>query len=335
MMKLVYIGNFLNRHGFTPSMGETLVKFLSNDGRVVQGVSSHRNQILRFVDMVGVSLFHSKSKSVFIIDLFSSKAKWFAIITGFILNKRKIPYVIVLRGGGLPEIKENILLGNVLNKSRSIVAPSHYLYDSFCSRFSQTRLIPNFIQLDDYNFVERKRVSASFLWVRSLHKVYNPLMLVDIASGLVKLGIDCHFYVVGPDKDGTEGVLRRRLKEASLEKNFSLLGLLSKAEWRGLNSKTDIFLNTTDYDNMPVSVIEAMALGFPVVSTNVGGLPKLIENGHNGILLPRRSPEMFISSIVRLLNDADLANKLSINARESAENYSWEKVKLSWINLIK
>ena len=65
--------------------------------------------------------------------------------------------------------------------------------------------------------------------------------------------------------------------------NFT--GKLSKQEWRDLSKDYNVFINTTNFDNTPVSVIEAMALGIPVVSTNVGGLPFLITDKVDGVLV--------------------------------------------------
>ena len=75
-------------------------------------------------------------------------------------------------------------------------------------------------------------------------------------------------------------------KIKSINKNLQIMGKLNKSQWRKLSESYDIFINTTHIDNTPISVIEAMALGLPIVSTNVGGISENINNEVNGIIIP-------------------------------------------------
>ena len=61
---------------------------------------------------------------------------------------------------------------------------------------------------------------------------------------------------------------------------------MKKSSWINLSKDCDIFINTTNYDNMPISVIEAMALGLPIVSTNAGGLKYFHDDGEDALLVP-------------------------------------------------
>ena len=81
----------------------------------------------------------------------------------------------------------------------------------------------------------------------------------------------------------------------------------------------DIFINTTNFDNTPVSLIEAMALGFPVVSTNVGGIPYLIEDRKDGLLVPANDVAAFAKAIDELCAHSELTQTLSVNGRKKAE----------------
>ena len=76
-----------------------------------------------------------------------------------------------------------------------------------------------------------------------------------------------------------------------------------------------------------------MALGLPVISTNVGGLPYLINNVEDGILVPANNPTHFIDAIVSLVENPTKAQELSIHAREKVSNYDWQIVKLNWQKL--
>ncbi|MBT8395293.1 MAG: glycosyltransferase family 4 protein, partial [Bacteroidia bacterium] len=112
-----------------------------------------------------------------------------------------------------------------------------------------------------------------------------------------------------------------------------LEGKMNKTDWINLSSEFNIFLNTSNFDNMPVSVIEAMALGFPIVSTNVGGMSYLINDGVDGLLVNENDVETMVKKILRLLRNPELVDKLSVNSRKKAEEFDWEVVKDKWNQL--
>ena len=97
--------------------------------------------------------------------------------------------------------------------------------------------------------------------------------------------------------------------------------------------KFDIFINTTDFDNTPVSLMEAMALGLPIVSTNVGGLPYLIDNGKDGFLVDNKNPLAMANSIQNLIEEN--LTEVATNARTKAESFSWENVRTKWLSILK
>ena len=117
--------------------------------------------------------------------------------------------------------------------------------------------------------------------------------------------------------------------------NISFPGLLEKFDWIKLSQKYDIFINTTNVDNLPVSVIEAMALGFPVVSTNAGGLKFLHKNGYDALMGDKNDYDKMASNIKYILKDNNLARNLSKNARIKAEKYDWDNcVQHQWLDLL-
>ena len=111
-------------------------------------------------------------------------------------------------------------------------------------------------------------------------------------------------------------------------------GKLSRKAWCSMAAEYDIFINTTHYDNTPVSLIEAMALGLPVISTEVGGIPYLIRHQENGLLVPDGDAQAFILSINHLLRDPKLAYRLSESGRETAKGFAGGHVKLQWLKLL-
>ena len=114
-------------------------------------------------------------------------------------------------------------------------------------------------------------------------------MAIEVLKELKNTYPNAALCMVGPDKDGTQADVQQLIKRYQLHDSVEITGVLSKEDWHKKSEDFDIFINTTNVDNTPVSVIEAMALGLPVVSTNAGGLPYLINNGKDGILIEKES----------------------------------------------
>jgi glycosyltransferase involved in cell wall biosynthesis len=85
---------------------------------------------------------------------------------------------------------------------------------------------------------------------------------------------------------------------------------------------------------MPVSVIEAMSLGLAVVSTDVGGIPFLLENEKDSLLIPDGDVDQMVEAIVRLQEDPILFNGIVSTARNKSKQFEWPQVKAKWLDLL-
>src|SRR5690606_36084141 len=107
-------------------------------------------------------------------------------------------------------------------------------------------------------------------------------------------------------------------------------GKLKKKDWIALSAKYDIFINTSNIDNTPVSVIEAMALDLPVVSSNVGGIPFLIAHDKSGLLVPPDDPEKMAIAVTNLIDNHNYAGEIAMEARRVSTSYNWDVIKSLW-----
>ena len=98
-------------------------------------------------------------------------------------------------------------------------------------------------------------------------------------------------------------------------------------------NRGDIFLNTTNIDNTPVTILEALACGLCIVSTNVGGIPYLLEDECDALLVPPDNAEAMALAVRKILTMPDLAKHLSQNARKKAERFDWRKIIPQWESL--
>lgn len=329
--KILYIGNALSHKGATVTSVETLGVFLRNEGYDIIVSSSLQNKIARMLDMIKTVLFYHRQTKTVLIDTYSTSNFWYAISIGYCCRFLKLDYVPILRGGNLPHrLKNNPkacqrFFGNATHN----IVPSPYLLHHFKQEdYVNLKNIPNTIETTKYPFVERTKIKPTLLWVRSFASIYNPLMALQVLQELLKKYPDASLTMVGPRKDDSFDECAAFAKAHTLPVTFT--GKLSKMEWIALGKEHDIFINTTDFDNTPISVIEAMALGLPVVSTDVGGIPFLIDNAIDGLLTPPKEVIAFTEKVSSLLETSSLVHKLSKNGRKKAESFDWNQVKILW-----
>ncbi|MEP7146416.1 MAG: glycosyltransferase family 4 protein [bacterium] len=332
---ILYAGNILSHVGHTPTFIESLTPKLSQYYKLISA-SNKKNKLLRLSDMVLAILKNKKKLQLVLIDSYSMQAFWYTYVLAKVSLHNNIPYIPILRGGGYPDRLKSTpnLCKFIFSHSAKNISPSMYLKKHFEDSGFEVEYIPNFIPIENYNYKQRENVRPKLLWVRSFHNIYNPLLALEILKKLKNKYPDAQLCMVGPDKDGSLLKVREKAKQDNISDSLKITLKLSKAEWLKLSTEYDIFINTTDFDNHPVSVIEAMAIGLPVVSTNVGGLPFLIENNIDGILVNPKCSDEFVNQIDRLISDNNLVKNITINSRKKVEGFDWEIIKKKWFAAI-
>jgi glycosyltransferase involved in cell wall biosynthesis len=171
------------------------------------------------------------------------------------------------------------------------------------------------------------------LWVRSFADIYNPQMAILVFDKIKEKYPNATLTMVGPDKDGSMIDCKKLAENLKLNVNFT--GKLSKTNWLELSKRHTIFINTTRFDNTPVSVMEAMALGLAVISTNVGGIPFLLSNNENALLVTDNSVSEMVSAIQTIIENPNKTKAIVNNARLLSETFDWKNVKLKWNEILK
>jgi glycosyltransferase involved in cell wall biosynthesis len=298
--------------------------------------SDKKNPALRLLDMLNTIWLNRKDIGAVLIDTYSSSAFYYAWASAGLCSRLKINYIPILRGGNLPErmAKSPGLSASVFGKSFTNVVISGYLQKSVEEHKFGYTLIPNNINLALYPFRHRTAATPSLLWVRAFHSVYNPQLAIKVVKRLSDSFPGITLTMVGPDKDGSMDQCKKLAAELAISEKVTFTGKLSKEAWRAMAAQHDIFFSTTNFDNMPISVLEALALGMPVVSTDVGGVPYLISNEQNGLLVKPDDVDEMAAAISRYINDSSFTATISKNARATAELYDWKTIRLKWHELL-
>ncbi|WP_245583434.1 glycosyltransferase family 4 protein [Salinimicrobium terrae] len=321
--------------GGSPTSIDTLTPLLKEEGFNVKTASSEKNKLFRLAEMLFTVFRNRKTTDYVLIDTYSTQNFWYAYAVARICQKFNLKYIPILHGGELPSRMERSPKASkrLFGKAYFNVAPSLFMKTVFQqSGFLNVKYIPNSINLQEYYFKERHDLRPKLLWVRAFAEIYSPMQAIKVLELLLPDYPNAELCMVGPVKDDSWKDCIRYAKLHRLPVQFP--GRLSKKEWTKLSEQYDIFLNTTNIDNTPVSVIEAMALGLPVVSTNVGGLPYLISADIDGVLVPPNEPDRMASAVKNLLQDPQRSSERTRAAREKVEAFDWERVKLMWKSLL-
>lgn len=330
MKNILYIGNKLSKHGFSVTSIETLGELLEKNNYKVFYASEKLNPIYRLLDMIFKTIKYRNKIEFVIIDTYSTSNFYYAFIISQLCRLLKLKYIPCLRGGNLiNRIESSKVLCNLIFKNSYInIAPSKYFFEYFNSKGLKVKLIPNFIQIDNYPFLERENPQSRILWVRSLQDIYNPKMAIDVIEILTQEFSEATLCMVGQEKNVTIKELKAYATNKNIKVEFT--GKLSKSEWVNLSKKYDVFINTTNFDNTPISVIEAMALGLAVVSTNAGGIPSLFSDKENIMLCDKGDSKKMSYLISNLIKNKTEHKRITKNARSFVENFDAKQVINLW-----
>jgi glycosyltransferase involved in cell wall biosynthesis len=166
---------------------------------------------------------------------------------------------------------------------------------------------------------------------RNLEKIYGIDTAIKAISLLKHKFPDIQLFIAGSGPLLDE--LNQLVVSLELFENVKFTGKLSPDEVVELYESADIMLNPTTVDNMPNSVLEALAVGIPVVTTDVGGIPFIVSDNQTALLVDVNNPEMMANKVEQLIMDPGLYEILVLNGVKEVEKYAWDVVKHQWLDL--
>lgn len=333
---VLLIGNFLSGHVGNYSVCEDLARQLESAGLNVLTTSHHKPRVKRLLDFISTIWRRRREYGVAHVDVYSGRAFRMAEAACFALRSVNKPYVLTLRGGNLPPFaqRQPQRVSRLLQSAVTVTSPSDFLLEQMKPYHSDIRLLPNPLDINRYPFRLRETAKPRLVWLRSFYKSYNPTMAAKVVAELQSDYPDITLTMIGHDKgDGSLQATQQTARELGVSGRIKFPGGVAKKEVPKWLDRGDIFLNTTNVDNTPVSVLEAMACGLCVVSTDAGGMPYLVENERDAMLVRAEDREAMVSAIRRVMTEPTLAARLSQNARNSVQQCDWRVVLPQWQQL--
>ncbi|WP_374493550.1 glycosyltransferase family 4 protein [Zoogloea sp.] len=273
-------------------------------------------------------VMHVLANSGWSWHLFSAPAIWIARLRG-------TPVVVNYRGGEAEPFFAAAprFVHRTLASASALVVPSAFL-DGVFRRFGfESRIVPNIINLERFA-VPRKTTGAHAPHVvvtRNLEPIYDiPTVLAAFAQVRKRLP-EARLTVAGSGPELRN--LETMAVNLGIAPSVTFAGRIDNENIPALYASADLMINPSTVDNMPISILEAFASGVPVVSTDVGGVPFIAENGRTALLVPARAPERMAEAMLELLLDQDKARRLAAAASDEVKQYAWPVIREKWLSV--
>ncbi len=337
MPGVLLVGDFLSASVGGRAVCEDLAERLPSVGFQVTTTSRHPARVARLGDMLWTTWSRRAEYQVAQVDVFSGLAFVWAEAATALLKRLGKPYALTLRGGELPEFAHAHpdRMERLLNGAGAITTPSPFLLRAMHRYREDLVLLPNPVDLSRYAYRPRLAPEPRLIWLRAFHEVYNPQLAVHVLANLLADFPEASLVMVGPDKnDGSLAETLHTIQELGLADRVEIVGGVPKLEVPGQLQRGDIFLNTSSVDNAPVTLLEPMACGIPVVSTNAGGIPDLVEDGREALLVPPNDPQAMTGAVRTVLEQPERIPALLEAALERVMQHDWSRVLPQWQALL-
>ncbi|MCH9675092.1 MAG: glycosyltransferase family 4 protein, partial [Gammaproteobacteria bacterium] len=276
---------------------------------------------------------HVMANSGWSWHLFAAPAVWIA-------KARRVPVVVNYRGGEAEQFFARSFrwVRPTIGACAQIVVPSTFLEEVFSKRNVTTRVVPNIIDTARFAATDpsTSRTDArpngpNLLVARNLEAIYDNANAVRAFKEILPQHPHATLTIagVGPELDS----LRKLVAELQIEERVTFTGTVDTQQMPQLYQSAAVMLNPSQVDNMPNSILEALASGVPVVSTNVGGIPYMVKHDETALLVPPRDSAAMAAAVNTVLSDERVSTRLISAGRQLVEQYSWPAVKEQWMSV--
>lgn len=271
-------------------------------------------------------VFHLMANSGWSWHLFAVPALW-------VCRLRRVPMVVNYRGG-----EAGMFLQRRADWVRAglrgavLVVPSAFLQQVFAAHGMAAQVVPNIVDPARFRPQATKTGDVNdaphLLVARNLEAIYDNATALRAFTQVLREFPRAQLTLAGTGPQLAQ--LQRLATELGISRSVRFAGRLGRDEMAAELRRSTVAINPSTVDNMPNSVLEALASGVPVVSTNVGGVPFIVQHGVDALLVPPADPAAMAHALLRVLADPALAQQLAAAGLRTASAYTWERVGPQW-----
>ncbi len=249
---------------------------------------------------------------------------------------RGTPVVVNYRGGEAQVFFDRSYrwVRPAMQRAAAIVVPSAYLQQVFRSFGWEAEVVPNIIDRRVFHPAQESPGGTEaplFVITRNLEQIYGIATAIEALAICRDRGLAPLLEIAGSGPE--EEHLREQCRELGVESRVRFLGRLERDEVVALYHRAFAMLNPTTVDNMPNSILEALACGVPVISSNVGGVPFIVTDQKTALLVPVGDSAALADAMERLMTDESLGKSMTKQGFESICEYEWTQVAPRWLSV--
>lgn len=344
--KVVIVGPLAPPAGGMANQTKKLAEFLRSEGLVVDIVRTNADYKPAFIGKIPVirsffrlvayklSLFKQLKSADVVHVMANSGWSWHlfaapAIVIARVLNK---PVVLNYRGGYAQSFFEKswFWVNLTLNRVQAIVVPSTFLQQVFKNFSKSVQVVPNV--LDQCLFYPTKTKpntdTPHLIVTRNLEAIYDVATVIKAFARIKKEFPQAYLSIAGTGPELKS--LEQQVAHFKLENSVTFTGRLAPEKMAQLYQNADVMLNASTVDNTPNSIIESLACGTPVVTTNAGGISKLVKNQFDALLVDIGDDKNMAEQVISLLRNKEQRVELIENGLNTITKFYWPNV---WLNL--
>lgn len=274
-------------------------------------------------------LVHLMANSGWSWHLFSAPVIWIA-------HWQKVPVVVNYRGGEAKDFFSQAIrwVKPSIQRVDKITVPSGFLKQVFAEFEIPATVVPNIIDLERFTVSREQRLnrqSPHFIVCRNLESIYDVATAIDAFSVIAAKHQQARLTIAGEGPERPR--LEQQVQSLNIAEKVTFAGRLTPEQMAELYRSADVMLNTSRVDNMPNALLEAMSSGVPIVSTDAGGIPYMVEDGVTALLAPVGDWQGIADAALRLLEEERLYQRLSEQGVNEVARYRWDSVKPLWMGI--
>ncbi len=258
-------------------------------------------------------------------------------IPGYLAKKLfRYPYIVWARGTDVnsPDWLTRICTKMILKNADSVIALTENMkrkMENNCSR--NIHVIPNGIDFEKFQGLSKELIRKKFsfasndlilIYVGRFRKEKGHIYLIESMRHIKQEINEVRLILCGDGPEEEE--MRNLVKKFGLEGTVQFFGKVTNERIPEFLAAADIFILPSLTEGFPNVLLEAMASGLPIITTDVDGVSEIIQEGNNGYIIPPRSPEKIAEAVINLSHNTVLLKKLSDNNLQKIRQFSWNRI---------
>ena len=275
------------------------------------------------------SVFHVMANSGWAWHVFAAPAIWIAKLRG-------VRVIVNYRGGAAESFlaRSAGIVRPTLRMADDVVVPSEFLRGVFARFGIAATVVPNIVDVEHFapapaGAAKRLPDAPHVVIARNLEPIYDIATAIKAFAVLRAARPAARLSIAGSGPE--RAMLGRLVDQLGLADAVTFCGTLTRDSMADLYRNATLLLNSSVVDNTPNALLEAMACGIPIVITNAGGIPYLVQDRTTALLVEPRQPEALAKAMTQVLDDPALARRLVDNGLELARRCAWVNVFPLWM----